>query len=318
MIASNPEERDRPMWSVMIPVYNGTKYLAQALDSVVTQGFDEREMQIEVVDDCSSQSNPEAVVKTSYAKRVAFYRQSQRVGMAANWNTCIQRAKGVFIHILHQDDFVSDGYYREIQILADNYPNVGLYSTRSFYVDSESIITGVTGRVPELEQPAKATGPFFYQTPIQCAGVTVRRSSYEALGGFRMDLGYVTDCEMWARVTGCHGGIVSTKVKANYRRSNETETERVSKTGEGVQDICRLNEIFARRYPLFSVERGRARASTMAWLQYRRFKSLGDDAAAAVNWNIWARLTPVHHRLGRQCATRAMPYIRKLVFGAEA
>ena len=76
--------------------------------------------------------------------------------MVGNWNTWIQRAKGSLIHILHQDDFVANGYYREIKNLADNYPGVGLYSTRTFYVDEQSLITGVTGRARELEQPAKA------------------------------------------------------------------------------------------------------------------------------------------------------------------
>src|SRR5713101_4912562 len=103
-----------PTWSVMIPLHNGTKYLIEALDSVVRQEFDEREMQIEVIDDCSTLGDAESVMKTRYGDRVSFYRQPERVGMAANWNTCIERAKGSLIHVLHQDDFIADGYYTEI------------------------------------------------------------------------------------------------------------------------------------------------------------------------------------------------------------
>jgi glycosyltransferase involved in cell wall biosynthesis len=175
-------------WSVMVPLFNGTRHFVETLDSVLAQGFDEREMQIEVIDDCSTEGDSENIIKTRYGGRVSYYRRPQRVGMAANWNACIQRAKGSLIHLLHQDDFIANGYYMEIKELADKFPNVGLYSTRSFYVDNDSIITGVTGRIPELEQPANTTNPFFYATPIQCAGVTVRQASYEALGGFRPDL----------------------------------------------------------------------------------------------------------------------------------
>src|SRR5262249_48160119 len=96
---SHLAERNKPTWSVMIPVYNGTKHLVKALDSVVAQGFDEHEMQIEVVDDSSTKDDPEAVVKAKFGKRVSFYRQSERIGMAANWNACIQRARGTLIHI---------------------------------------------------------------------------------------------------------------------------------------------------------------------------------------------------------------------------
>src|SRR6516164_4126740 len=219
----------QPIWSVMVPVYNRTKYLAEALDSVVAQGFDESEMQIEVIDDCSTHDDAEVLVRTRYDKRVSFHRQPQRVGMIGNWNTCIQRAKGSLIHILHQDDFVANGYYEEIKNLANNYPDVGLYSTRTFFVDEQSIITGVTGRVRELEQPAKALEPFFYTGPIQCAGVTVRRTSYQALGGFSPDLSYSADIEMWARITAAHRAVVSPKVLASYRQCDGTETHRVSR-----------------------------------------------------------------------------------------
>src|SRR5262249_23206416 len=102
--------RNRPVWSVMIPVYNRTKYLAQALNSVLAQGFDQQEMQVEVVDDCSAEGDSEDVVKAINPKRISFYRQSRRVGMAANWNTCIERARGRLVHILHDDDFVGAGY----------------------------------------------------------------------------------------------------------------------------------------------------------------------------------------------------------------
>ena len=303
-----------PIWSVMIPLYNGTSYLVEALDSVVAQGFDRYEMQIEVIDDCSAQNDSENIIKARYADRISFVRQSQNIGMAANWNACIQRAKGSLIHILHQDDFVANGYYAEIKRLADQYPNVGLYSTRSFYVDNDSIIWGLTRRIQELEQPAKMTESFFYETPIQCAGVTVRRTSYEDLGGFRLDMGFVTDCEMWARVVGAHGGIVSPKVCAFYRMGDTSETHRVLRTTEAIRDISRLNALFAQRYPTFCVERGRARVSRMAWEQYLKFSGLGDNVAAATNYEMWVQLTPLRQRLARHFSRRVMPYIRKHFF----
>jgi glycosyltransferase involved in cell wall biosynthesis len=299
-----------PTWSVMIPLYNGTRYLIEALDSVVAQGFDEREMQIEVIDDCSTQGDPESIITTRYAGRVSYYRQPERMGMAANWNACIRRAIGSLIHILHQDDYVANGYYTEINDMADKYPRVGLYSTRSFFVDNDSIITGITGRIRELEQPANATEPFFYETPIQCAGITVRRTSYEALGGFRLDMGYVTDCEMWARVTGEHGAIVSPKIKAFYRMGDGTETHRTLRAAEGIGDICRLNEVFVQQYPSFCIERGRCRVSAMAWEQHQKFKRLGDDAAAATNYDMWVRLTPASQRLARHFDGHVMRYFR--------
>jgi hypothetical protein len=165
----------------------------------------------------------------------------------------------------------------------------------------------ITGRIRELERPARSIEPFLYQTPIQCAGVTVRRTSYEALGGFRLDMGYVTDCEMWARVTAAHGGVVSPKIKASFRIGHGSESNRALRTAEGIKDISRLNDLFAQQYPTFSVERGRARVSEAAWQGYWSYTRKRDNTAASANWEVWAQLTPAHRRLARYVGT----YIRE-------
>ena len=71
------QKGDAPIWSVMIPVYNRTKYLCETIDSVLSQGYGKEELQIEVIDDCSPQNDPEPLVRTKYGKRVSFYRQAQ-------------------------------------------------------------------------------------------------------------------------------------------------------------------------------------------------------------------------------------------------
>ena len=57
-----PSSVARPMWSVMIPTYNCARYLRKTLESVLAQDRGPKSMQIEVVDDCSTEDDPEAVV----------------------------------------------------------------------------------------------------------------------------------------------------------------------------------------------------------------------------------------------------------------
>jgi glycosyltransferase involved in cell wall biosynthesis len=292
----------------MVPVYNRTRYLNDALDSVVAQAIDRSKMQIEVVDDCSTENDVMSLINRSYGDRISFYRQPKRVGMAENWNTCIQRARGTLVHILHDDDFVAPGYYAEIETLARKYPNVGLYATRNFWVDDESIITGISARIRELEKPAKTVDSFLYQTPIQCAAVTIRRAVFEVLGRFRLDMGYVIDREMWARVTSSQGAIVSPKILASYRLGSDTDSHRVLRTAQSIRDICRLNELFAQRYPSFCKDRGRATVSAMAWEQYLKFKRMGDDVGAAANYEAWVQFTPIGQRVARHLEQRVARY----------
>ena len=95
----------------MIPVYNRVKYLRQALESILSHAYSRKDMQIEVVDDCSEHNEAESIAKEVCPDRITFYRQPRRMGLVSNWNACIERARGHLIHILHDDDFVASGYY---------------------------------------------------------------------------------------------------------------------------------------------------------------------------------------------------------------
>src|SRR5579862_7531255 len=96
----------RPFWSVMIPVYNSIEYLPKTLESVLSQDPGPDIMQIEVVDGHSTVNLPASLVQRIAGDRVGVFRHPAPLSMAANWNSCIDRAQGEWIHVLHADDFV--------------------------------------------------------------------------------------------------------------------------------------------------------------------------------------------------------------------
>src|SRR5690349_2615043 len=104
-IAGIEDSASRPFWSVMIPTYNPqAEYLEQTLTSVLQQDLGSSEMQIEIVDDCSENDTASEVARRVGGDRVRFHRESENRGLANSWNRCIERARGYWVHILHQDD----------------------------------------------------------------------------------------------------------------------------------------------------------------------------------------------------------------------
>src|ERR1700759_1744825 len=77
----------RPIWSVMVPVYNCGSYLPQALRSILQQDPGPALMQIEVVDDCSTDIDVEELVRTIGKGRIVYYRQPENVGSLRNFET---------------------------------------------------------------------------------------------------------------------------------------------------------------------------------------------------------------------------------------
>ncbi len=87
-----------PLVSIVLPVYNGERYLSQAIDSVLSQTYVPTELI--VVDDGSADSS--ASIARSY-KEVLFLRQHNQ-GVAAARNSGITAARGDFIAFIDQDD----------------------------------------------------------------------------------------------------------------------------------------------------------------------------------------------------------------------
>jgi polysaccharide pyruvyl transferase WcaK-like protein/glycosyltransferase involved in cell wall biosynthesis len=282
-----PEGIAQPIWSVMIPTYNSEKWLRQTLESVMAQDRGSERMQIEVVDNCSTEGDPEALTRAVCGKRVTFYRRSKNEGPIANFNACIQRSQGRLIHILHSDDCVLPGFYAEIERLAELYPDMALLATRCFFIDESGVITGVTRRVPELENGGRSVDVLYYETSMQFPGVVIRREFYEAHGGYVPSLVHVCDREMWARAISFKGGVVSSNVLACYRTSAWNETAAVARSGENVRDLLRLAEVFRKQHEGFSLSRARQIAAHTALSQARRFSALNDRDSARRNWQLW-------------------------------
>jgi len=153
----SPPAGARPFWSVMIPVYNSTKYLARTLESVLEQNIGPDAMQIEVIDGYSSIDLPEPLVKQIAGDRVDNFRHSQPLSMAANWNSCIERARGEWVHILHSDDYVLPGFYSRLEASLKNRQDVGAAFTRWTTVDPDGHILALTYGFTPLEDPVHYT-----------------------------------------------------------------------------------------------------------------------------------------------------------------
>ena len=91
--------------SVVIPVYNASKYLDRCIDSVLKQSYDNFELLL--IDDCSKDDS--YFICKKYAeqdKRVKVYQNSHNSGVSATRNSGIQKATGEYICFIDSDDYI--------------------------------------------------------------------------------------------------------------------------------------------------------------------------------------------------------------------
>ncbi|MCZ6673423.1 MAG: glycosyltransferase [Verrucomicrobia bacterium] len=192
----------RPFWSVMIPTFNRLSYLRKALESVLFQDPGPDEMQIEVIDNCSTKGDPEVVVNELGGSRVHLYRHEENVGPIENFNACLQRAQGKWIHILHDDDMVLPGFYDACKNIITSHENVVMVLGKVIFIDEEDRWIGMYGPLPP--NGSTLLDDFLPRQAVeqlgQFAGLVVKRDAYEKVGGFCTMLNYVTDWDMWFRI----------------------------------------------------------------------------------------------------------------------
>ena len=267
--------------NVKIPTYNCARYLEETLKSVLNQkGIDLNILDIEVVDDCSS-DNPEAVVNEIGQGRVKFYRNKSNLGATKNFNECIKRSSLNYVHILHGDDYISDIFYSHfLNNIRDS--DGAIYS--SVVVDEKSEFL-YTSLIPEnLNQ-----NDLFYNNPIRTPGVIVKRVCYEKIGYFNESLCHVADWEMWLRL------MINFKINfysetfSAYRFFKENDTSKLIRTGGNIQDVIKLIPIFG-SLKGFSVTKFKRILEQINLDQIIRFKLSNQYEELKNNYVVWQAL----------------------------
>jgi Glycosyl transferase family 2 len=281
---------DRPLWSVMIPTYNNIDYLAQTLESVLAQDPGGDQMQIEVVDNCSTEGDIEAFVATIGKGRVAFHRHPESVGGCMhNFNACLRRSRGELVHILHSDDYVAPGFYETYRQAAANHPDKMMFICRVFDVDETGEIEGLSPRLLYLEQPGD-TSPQFYVNDIRFPGVVMRRSLYEQTGGFYEHIIHAHDWEMWMRAIHPGRALSINQPLAYYRVFDGSDTSKMVRTATGLRDILQVGEVFAQRYSEFDRRRFITDIRQRAYWKAGDFLRTNDAVAMQHNAQLWWQL----------------------------
>ncbi|MES2447346.1 MAG: glycosyltransferase [Bacteroidota bacterium] len=244
-----PQSDDRPLWSVMIPSYNCINYLRKTIESVLIQAESATLMQIEVIDDFSTDGDVEALVKELGKGRVGFFQQSENGGSLRNFETCINRAKGKYVHILHGDDLVRPGFYKEITNLFEKYPEAGAAFTGCTEINENDEYLWDSKKI--LDEPGIikdwflqiATGQLL-QTPC----MVVKREVYENLGSFYA-VHYGEDWEMWNRIAAKYPTAYTPLKLASYRVHSNNITGNALKTGQNLKDIAKAIDIIQNYLP---------------------------------------------------------------------
>ncbi len=241
----------------MIPVYNCGIYIPQVIQSVLSQDMGEEKMQIEVIDDASTDVDVETLVKDIGKGRIKYYRQVENVGSLRNFETCINRSKGKLVHLLHGDDRILKGFYQKMENLFEQYPQAGAAFCNYVFINEKG---EVCGRRPPEEKKEGILNNWLIRIAekqrIQFSAMVVRRKVYEQLGSF-YGASYGEDWEMWVRIAKNYPVAYTPEVLAEYRGHTGSLTWKKVNSGQIFPDLLQVIKNINKHIP----EKGREKVT---------------------------------------------------------
>ena len=194
-----------PKVSVCIPVYNGEAYIAESIESVLGQTYED--FRLIICDNCSTDNTPD-VVRGFRDSRITYLRNSKNLGLVGNANRCLTLADGEYVCILHHDDAIlPKNLERKVHVLDKN-PEVGFVHSNVFVTDAEGQIVSEwneDSRRDYIEDGRKVFHRYITRMHLGAlifiGAVLARRACYDRLGGYRPELHYADDSEMWMRMS---------------------------------------------------------------------------------------------------------------------
>jgi len=229
-----------PAISVCLPVFNGEKYLAAAIQSVLDQSFENFELLI--ADDCSSDSSAEIIAHyASTDRRIKSWKNENNMGLFANYNECIRRSRGAYIKPFAQDDVFYPTVLQRMSAVLEEKPTVTLVACAKHWVDdSGEPVEGLDERI------IKSLMPLHEDTYIKGDEVvldslsrflnwlgepsTVMFRKAQAGYGFDVNFKQIGDLEYWYRLLQKGDYFFIGDILCNFRKHLDSTTNKNSRS----------------------------------------------------------------------------------------
>ena len=204
-----------PLVTIAIPTYNRAgSYLPVALGSALAQRYPR--LEVLVADNASSDDTP-SFLRGITDERLRYWRHAVNVGANRNYNDCLDRARGDYFLLLHDDDAIDDDFVAACMNAAEHRVRDGIIRTGVRVIDERGATMRETANVTGAGSLAEFYRAWFAgKTCWYLANTLFNTRQLRAGGGFRSPYGLAEDGFAIARLARLHRLDVA-EVKASFR-----------------------------------------------------------------------------------------------------
>lgn len=207
-----------PKVTVLMAVYNAENYLRQAIESILSQSFDDFEL---LIHDDGSKDRSAEIIQSYRDSRIRAILNSVNQGEERVRNQCLQIARGEYIAVLDADDIAHRSRLRIQTDFLDRNRGISLVGSPYEIIDETGCVVGIQKVYSDeltIRWKLLLGNQFGHST------VMYRRKDVLAVGGYDETLSYGTDFDLWVRLT-TRGRLANLpELLAQYRVHNHNTT----------------------------------------------------------------------------------------------
>lgn len=186
-------EQFHPLVSIVIPVYNGSDYLAEAVDSALAQTYDN--IEVIVVNDGSTDEGKTDAIARSYGNKIRYF-VKENGGVASALNMGIKYMKGEYFSWLSHDDVYNPNKI-EWQIQAAKAKKNFIYGGYNLIDERGQYISTV---LPGRTYPTHSARLHLFRGLINGCTVLIHKSIFLKYGFFDQERRTTQDYALWAKI----------------------------------------------------------------------------------------------------------------------
>ncbi len=178
----------------MLPVYNGERYLSEAIESVLGQTFSNFEF---IIINDGSTDNTGSILDHYQQQdaRIKLYTQANQ-GLIASLNTGCSMARGRYIARMDADDIsLPQRFKRQVEFM-EEHADIGILGTRVDFIDADGKYQK-RWRLPL--RPAVIRWSLLFRCAVAHPSVLMRNEIVKELGYYRTQALHIEDYDLWTR-----------------------------------------------------------------------------------------------------------------------
>jgi len=209
-----------PKVTILMSVYNGERYLREAIDSILNQTF--RDFEFLIINDGSTDRTKE-ILDSYKDPRIRVINNEKNIGLTKSLNKGLRLAKGEYIARMDADDISLPERLSTQAIFLDAHPDIGALGS------AVQIINGCGIQSSVLRFPADhgfLRWCLCFYDPIPHPSAMMRKKAMEQVGGYASDMMYAQDYDLWRRLSVVTRLATLPDVLLYLRKHEESLTER--------------------------------------------------------------------------------------------